>query len=42
MWLFIEPLLIRDKNYIECAIEFKIKGDKFVNDAKVQLDFQCE
>ena len=27
-------MFLRDKNYTECTVEFKIKGDKFVNDTK--------
>ena len=33
----MEPLFIGDKNYIECTVEFKIKGENSVNDTKIQL-----
>ena len=36
MWLFLLALFIGDKNYIECTVEFQIKGDNSVNDAKIQ------
>ena len=45
MWLFISPQFIRDINYIECTVEFNIKGDNSVIDPKIQqkpLYFQCE
>ena len=43
MRIFTEPLFLRDKNYIECTVEFKIKGENSVNDIEIQqkpLDFQ--
>ena len=36
LWLFIWPVFLIDKNYIECTVEFKIKGDNFVNGTKIQ------
>ena len=36
MWIFIEAVLINDISCIECTLEFKIKGDNFVNDTKIQ------
>ena len=36
MWLSIEIVFLGDKNYIECTIEFKIKGNNSVNDTNIQ------
>ena len=36
MYIFIEPLLIRDVADIECTVGFKGKGDNYVNDTKIQ------
>ena len=29
-------MFLGDKNYIECTVEFKIKGDNSVNDTQIQ------
>ena len=29
-------MLLGDKNYIECTVDFKIKGDNSVNGAQIQ------
>ena len=29
-------MFIEDVNYKECSIEFKIKGDNYVNDTEIQ------
>ena len=42
MGFFIRSMFIGDKNYVECTIDFKIKGDNSVNDNQIQeslLDF---
>ena len=36
MRFYIQPVFIGDKNYIECTVDFKIKGDNSVNDAQIQ------
>ena len=36
MWLFILPyIILGDKNYTECTVEFKIKVDNSVNDTAI-------
>ena len=38
-------MFLGDKKYIECTVEFKIKGDNSVKYPEIQekqLDFQCE
>ena len=36
MWLFIKPLYIGDENYVECTVDFRIKGDKSANVTEIQ------
>ena len=36
MLIFIEPSFIRDIDYLECTVEFTIKGDNSINDTKIQ------